>query len=305
MVQAINEKQYKVSFCITCKGRLDHLKETLPKNLANNADYTNTEFVVLDYDSRDGLAKWMRDNYRDEITSGKIRYAHYIPAKYFKVSHAKNMAHRLATGDILCNLDADNVVPPGFAAWLDRTFNETPDALVRPSGNTVMRKVTGGGRTPSGARGRIAMSRESFYGLTGYDETYTGYGNEDNDLFRRAKQRGLKRVTVPEAMIGEAIEHSNERRVIEMAPEKQEEYFGRMRARNTGLGAILPMKKLHKFADRINAVGHNANPSGLFGMVEGDATLRDIDGREIALEPLTQDASKGRLMVRGAGQGRA
>jgi len=45
----------RVSFYTMCMGRLQHLRETLPRNLA---DSPNAEFVVFDYNLPDELAKW-------------------------------------------------------------------------------------------------------------------------------------------------------------------------------------------------------------------------------------------------------
>ncbi|KKL80749.1 hypothetical protein LCGC14_2001600, partial [marine sediment metagenome] len=52
-------KIYKISFCTTCMGRLYNLKETLPKNIEANGEYPNVEFVILDYNSSDGLGDWV------------------------------------------------------------------------------------------------------------------------------------------------------------------------------------------------------------------------------------------------------
>ena len=51
------KRQHKISICTTCMNRLDDLKQTLPQNILDNADYTRTEFVLIDYNSSDGLPK--------------------------------------------------------------------------------------------------------------------------------------------------------------------------------------------------------------------------------------------------------
>ena len=45
----------QISFCITCMNRLKHLQETLEKNILDNFLVDEVEFVVLDYNSQDGL----------------------------------------------------------------------------------------------------------------------------------------------------------------------------------------------------------------------------------------------------------
>lgn len=44
-----------IAFCTTCKGRSYHLRQTLPQNLAANADYPTVKFIILDYEDQDGL----------------------------------------------------------------------------------------------------------------------------------------------------------------------------------------------------------------------------------------------------------
>ncbi len=48
----------RIAFCTTCKNRANHLIRTLPQNLNDNADYEDCVFVVLDYNSKDGLASF-------------------------------------------------------------------------------------------------------------------------------------------------------------------------------------------------------------------------------------------------------
>ena len=48
-----------IVFCTTCKGRAQHIEQTLPKNLADNARYLNCKFVVLDYNSPDHLQEYL------------------------------------------------------------------------------------------------------------------------------------------------------------------------------------------------------------------------------------------------------
>ena len=60
----------KVAFFTTCMNRLHHLKKTLPQNIKDNQDYEDCVFVVLNYNSRDGLHEWMLENMAEQIKSG-------------------------------------------------------------------------------------------------------------------------------------------------------------------------------------------------------------------------------------------
>jgi len=48
-------KHFKISFCIVCMNRLHQLSQTLLQNIRDNEDYSELEFIVLDYNSNDGM----------------------------------------------------------------------------------------------------------------------------------------------------------------------------------------------------------------------------------------------------------
>jgi len=156
----------KVSFCITCMNRLHHLKHTLPINLQDT--YPNLEIVLVNYSSTDNLSSWIQPYLN------KIKYVEVHGKKYFHMAHAKNVAAKHATGDIIVNVDADNFTGTGFAQHISNLFasSQTIVAVGFDSRHTT---------------GRIAMLRAHFIALTGYDEHMVGWGFEDIDLYHRAK----------------------------------------------------------------------------------------------------------------------
>lgn len=269
------ETKRKISYCITCKGRLEHLKQTLPENLRNAASYGNVEFVVLNYDSPDELENWISKNFKKEIAEGKIRYAQIRNKPHFHMAHAKNLAHRLATGDILCNLDADNVVAPEYTSWLNDRFNENSNIIVRAFwDNVVKRFLTSGSLFQSGLGGRIAITRDHFMQLRGYDETIAGWGGEDENLQRRALEAGLTLVSVPNRLRGTFIDHDDASRTKHMAPEVKEASDKTLAGR-------------HSFIDGIKRKGKKwfgkkppltpANPDGNFGQGTVRINFEDSD----------------------------
>ena len=125
----------KISLCTTCMGRAHHLKQTLPRNLADSVDSSRpdaVEFVVLDYSSSDDLAEWITTNpeLRPYLEAGILKFARSEGHTSFRHSHAKNMAHALATGDYVCNVDADNFLGFGFVHYLRAVFRRRPNAIV-------------------------------------------------------------------------------------------------------------------------------------------------------------------------------
>jgi hypothetical protein len=274
-------KKHKISFCITCKGRLHHLQQTLRANMDNNADYPNVEFAVLDYDSQDGLENWIKENFQAEMDSGKLRYGKYEAAPHFKMSHAKNMAHRLGTGDILCNLDADNITAPGFATWLNKKFSKDPDIYVRPDCGLQYPP----NNSQRGLRGRIAVHRDRYLQVHGYDETFSKWGGDDSNFVDRLCNAGVKNVPFPRHMYGDVITHSDEERIENLAPNDQDKSANLLEKR--GLFCTF-IKKLDKIKHSRKGVPPLANSNGEFGC----GKVRVNFTKDIILEPVLDSTSE-------------
>lgn len=176
-------KMYSISFCTTCMDRLYNLKQTLPKNIDDNNDYPLLEFVVLDYNSKDKLWKWMKKNMMKYIESGRVSYYRTEEPKYFSMSHSRNIAFKVAQGEIVNNLDADNftvnnninkVKFESWAYYINRMANEQSSKVIFAKGKRSM-------------HGRIGFYKKEFIEeLGGYDEDLQGYGHDDHDLVQRA-----------------------------------------------------------------------------------------------------------------------
>ncbi len=180
----------KIAFCTTCKNRTQHLEQTLPRNLADNADYPDAVFVVLDYNSQDNLLQVLRTNHAAEIESGRLVVYSYRETTPFRVSHAKNMAHRLGIlegADILVNLDADNFTGPGMAAFIAEQFDTKEDVFL------FARMIQQGpDRLPRGINGRIVASKKAFLKVGGYDERFATWSPDDKDFNLRLRRLGYK-----------------------------------------------------------------------------------------------------------------
>jgi len=193
----------KISFYTTCMGRLHHLRLTMPVNLRAAASYGNVEFVLLNYNSPDGLDDWVQAELAPYLDSGVVQYYKTTRPQKYDSSKAKNTAARLATGDIVCNLDADNWLGHGFAEHLATLF-DAPRTIVRaecPWG---------------GVYGRISVFREDFLALGGHDESFRGYGFDDTDFINRARAAGFvdRRFAAKYAL---CLSHSNGERTEHMA----------------------------------------------------------------------------------------
>ncbi|MGB8192332.1 MAG: glycosyltransferase, partial [Chitinophagaceae bacterium] len=114
----------KISFCTVCRNRLEYVRQTLPVNIRENAAYENVEFVLLDYNSPDGLEEWVKSEMKQHIESGILKYYKTTEPDHFKMSHSKNMALKLGSGDIITQLDADNYAGFKYAHWLNQVFSQ-------------------------------------------------------------------------------------------------------------------------------------------------------------------------------------
>ena len=172
-------KNYKISLCTTCMNRLKDVQQTLPKNINDNLDYENIEFVLVDYNSKDGLGEWVRSEMMHHIKSGKLVYFRTEEPRFYTMSHSRNVAFKIASGDIVNNIDADSYVNQNFAYFVNRLANEQPRKAMF-------------GKSKQLLRGRLGFFRGEFLStIGGYDETLTDYGHDDADLMHRAWELGF------------------------------------------------------------------------------------------------------------------
>lgn len=171
-------KLHRISICVTCMGRLEDLSQTILQNIDDNADYPNLEFVILDYNSNDGLAHWVQDTLATELSTGRVAYYRTSEPKHYSMAHSRNVAFRLAQGEIVNNVDADNWTNAGFATYLNRLANECPQKAIFAKGKRLL-------------HGRIGFFKDEWLSLGGYDESLQGYGHDDKDLLHRALLTGF------------------------------------------------------------------------------------------------------------------
>lgn len=119
----------KLSFCIVCKDRLNHLQSTLRKNIVSNLR-DDVEFVLLDYSSLDGMGAWVESFCHEYIARGILSYYKYQEATSFHRTHSRNMAFKLACGEYLCNLDADNYLGNDFAGYILNIFEKKQKVFI-------------------------------------------------------------------------------------------------------------------------------------------------------------------------------
>lgn len=171
----------KISFCTTCMNRASFIKKTFKHNL--NLFDGEVEFVLLNYSSSDDLEDYVKSELIDFIDSGKLFYYKTTDYDKFHVTHAKNMAHKLATGDILVNLDSDIIMSSDVYDFIKSNIINH-DAYIHSR--------------HGGTGGFISVSKKVFYDVGGYDEKLRGWGNEDADFLSRLRQFNKYACLIPD-----------------------------------------------------------------------------------------------------------
>lgn len=193
-----------LSIITTCKGRLAHLKESLPTMLAQ----PNAEVVVVDYDCPEATAAYVRQHF----PATKVVKVEGRP--YFNNWEARNIGAAQASAPLLVFVDADTMLAGDFADWVvgavtPGTYGKMPNALeLSVHKDDVLRN--GANRL----EGLLVMPSATFHELEGYDALLQGWGaGGDTDLVDRLDFHQHKKVVLPEALVTRAIAHSDAERV--------------------------------------------------------------------------------------------
>jgi hypothetical protein len=200
-----------IAFCTTCKGRTQHLAQTLLRNMQDNP-YPYVKFVVLDYNSQDNLLSYLKQCFSLSIECEILSVYSYPKPTTFHMAHAKNMAHRLGIlegADILVNMDADNYTGPGFGEYIRNSFLHHPDSFLW--GKMVKDAAN---RLPRGISGRIAVTRHAFLNAGGYDEKFDCHGPDDKDFNARLLRLGYEGIEIASQYL-RAILHNDRMRFKE------------------------------------------------------------------------------------------
>lgn len=206
----------RIAFCTTAKNRTPHVRLTLPKNLADNADYPDLKFVLVDYGgSNDGLLDYIAANHTKDLESGRLAIYSYPELGPFRMSHSKNMAHRLGIlegAEVLVNMDADNYTGPDFAFYIDKTLRKHGDETFLWGNINLFTHQEG---RPRGISGRIAVTSEAFLKSGGYDESkYNEWGPDDKDFNRRLMRLGYSPVEIEKPYL-DVVRHTDKMRFRE------------------------------------------------------------------------------------------
>jgi len=182
-----------IAFVTTCRGRLHHLKQTLPAMAAQAPD----ELIVVDYDSPDGAGDWVEAHF----PQAKVVRASQ-PDGGFNVSRARNLGAAAASSEWLVFVDADILLAPPFAQAMR-------PAVTRGCYYQPLPQDSGAG----GTYGTFACAAADFRAIGGYDEVFEGWGREDKDIYIRLQYAGVKKAFYKPDLV-HVIDHDDSERHI-------------------------------------------------------------------------------------------
>ena len=193
----------KYSIITTCKGRLDHLKQTLPSMLAQK----DSEVIVVDYSCPHGTAEYVRENFKN----AKVIRLENIQG--FSTWRGRNAGAEQAEGEYLIFCDADTKLSPEATKLIgdildDKSFGffmmETTEKFVVPGARLSLNQLKGFHAIPA------AIFRE----MGGYDTAMTGYAaGADTDIEDRMRLAGYEARELNVETIEDVIQHGDTERV--------------------------------------------------------------------------------------------
>ena len=176
-----------LTYVTTCKGRLDHLRQTLPRVAAQ----PGVSIVVVDYDCPQQSGRWVKENFPE------ARVVRVENAPGFSVAIARNAGGHAAVTPWLAFFDADILIGDGFFDAVSRSL--VPDNYYRPAPITWQ------------TWGSVICQREAFLKVGGYDTVYEGWGGEDDDYYALLEFAGIRGSSVDGSGLSE-IPHPDEMR---------------------------------------------------------------------------------------------
>jgi hypothetical protein len=181
---------------VTCMGRLEFLRQTLPTVLAN----VDATYCLVDYSCPERAGDWVRRAHPDECRSGRIVVISVSDQRAFHKAAALNAGARAALAggaEYLCFLDADSVAGPDLGRFLE--------AQLAPARFLVELRS-------ASLFGFLGVPAEAFARLGGFDERIVGYGGEDIEMRLRLRLvLGLESAELPLGHVF-ALPHSGELR---------------------------------------------------------------------------------------------
>jgi hypothetical protein len=179
-------------------NRLEHLQQTISTWLAcPEVD----EVVIVDWSSTEPL------RYTDLPTDCRIKIVRVEGQKHWVLTKCCNLGIRLATGDFILRLDADNLISPMFFGKHDLSCSPLFYFADR---SKLLREED------IHLSGVVYAPKYMFLEVNGYNERLLTYGCDDDDLVARLASKGFASCSIDYNLI-QHIPHTDELRTTNQA----------------------------------------------------------------------------------------
>ena len=182
----------KIAFVTTCKGRLHHLKRSLPLMVAQGA----AEVIVVDYGCPDQSGAWVEANFP------AVKVVRVTDDPAFSLARARNFGARESQSDWLVFIDADIETAAGWAGWMQDHLESGHFYRVAPID----------GERDHEAYGTVICARQDYEAIGGFDEAFRGWAGEDEDFYDRLVRHGALQADYPAEFVN-PIRHGDEERI--------------------------------------------------------------------------------------------
>lgn len=187
------------SIITTSKGRLEHLKVSLPNMLLQDGE----EAIVVDYSCPEGTGDYVQKHFP------AVKIVRVVGETYFSNWKARNAGAAVAASDVLIFCDADTILADDAVAWLDSHLPQKSFGYFDRSASARFNKARLRLATNQ-LKGFHVVPTAAFKRIGGYDEVLEGYAaGGDTDLEERLSRLGLARFALDPSIIESVIEHDN------------------------------------------------------------------------------------------------
>lgn len=204
--------QPSFSIIVPTYGRPDRLADCVQSVSALQYERDRLELIVVDDGTEDGArVEAALRPFEPRLRVQLLRQQHAGPAA------ARNRGAQAATGDYLAFTDDDCQVEPGWLAAFARQFTGAPrciaggetinaltDNIFTTASETLVAYFRDYNRkkgAPFFATNNIALPKEVFAQVEGFDERFPLAAGEDRDFCARCHQQGHEMVFVPGAQV--------------------------------------------------------------------------------------------------------
>lgn len=179
-----------ITFIVPCKGRLDHLKISLPRLVAQES----SSVTVVDSDCPDGTSIWVKTNFPT------VSIVRLHDEGIFNLARSRNKGLETANTKWICFIDVDVVLKEGFVTYVAPLLDESRYYLFEYNPEKA------------GVFGSCIVPRTVLNNIGCYDEVFEGYGGDARDLYYRCERAGLQKQFITHEFIDFVVQHTDAQR---------------------------------------------------------------------------------------------